>query len=342
MLNRLHHSAQGLLSPEGWRIRIVFWAGAIIVGLLASLVAPVADYSNGLVHHLLAISPYLPLVVTPSMIMLSAWLTRRSPPGSEGGGMPQCIAALEIRKRNVRSKRLSWCVATGKIPPILPGLLSGAAIGREGPNVHRGAGGPLGGVFATVLLRGHRLIRPVCRLLTFLMGGVCSLIMTLLGLISDGATCGSGDEAARALAQETQAVHDSFPYLKPRATAMSYCCGIPGGIFAPSLATRAGLGAPLGHLFPHTELAAAGVLATVACFASVGQTSTTAFLIVMEMTHNYVLLIPLMATSFIACGASRLVCPRPIYRALAEDFLNASPAPNGADAPPAEQRPSSP
>jgi H+/Cl- antiporter ClcA len=52
------------------------------------------------------------------------------------------------------------------------------------------------------------------------------------------------------------------------------------------------------------------------------QTPITAFVIVMEMTDNQQMLLPLMATAFIAYGTSKLFCPKPIYRALAEGFVN--------------------
>jgi H+/Cl- antiporter ClcA len=41
----------------------------------------------------------------------------------------------------------------------------------------------------------------------------------------------------------------------------------------------------------------------------------------MEMTDNQGLLLPLMATAFVAYVTSRLVCPKPIYRVLALGFL---------------------
>jgi H+/Cl- antiporter ClcA len=39
------------------------------------------------------------------------------------------------------------------------------------------------------------------------------------------------------------------------------------------------------------------------------------------MTDNHDMLLPLMATSLIATGISRLVCNEPVYRALALPFL---------------------
>jgi len=57
----------------------------------------------------------------------------------------------------------------------------------------------------------------------------------------------------------------------------------------------------------------------------------------MEMTDNSGLLLPLMATSFVAYGTSRLICPEPIYQALAQTFLpRRTPPPVSADNAPRE------
>jgi H+/Cl- antiporter ClcA len=61
----------------------------------------------------------------------------------------------------------------------------------------------------------------------------------------------------------------------------------------------------------------------VGYFSGVVQTPITAFVIVMEMTNNQDLVLALMATSLIASGASKLVCKKPIYYALAENFMTA-------------------
>jgi H+/Cl- antiporter ClcA len=59
----------------------------------------------------------------------------------------------------------------------------------------------------------------------------------------------------------------------------------------------------------------------VAYFSGVVQAPITAAVIVMEMTDNQAMVIPLMATSMLAFGVSRLVCRRPLYGALARRFL---------------------
>ena len=52
----------------------------------------------------------------------------------------------------------------------------------------------------------------------------------------------------------------------------------------------------------------------------------------MEMTDNQQMTVALLATSFIAFGVSRLVCPQALYGALARDFLRTQ---TGAPAAPA-------
>jgi H+/Cl- antiporter ClcA len=56
-------------------------------------------------------------------------------------------------------------------------------------------------------------------------------------------------------------------------------------------------------------------------FAGVVQAPITTFVIVTEMTDNHQLMVPLMATALLAAGTSRLICPRPVYKALSEGFL---------------------
>jgi H+/Cl- antiporter ClcA len=46
--------------------------------------------------------------------------------------------------------------------------------------------------------------------------------------------------------------------------------------------------------------------------------------IVIEMTDNHDMIVPLMAASLLAAGCSRIVCRRPLYKALADQFLGKS------------------
>jgi len=62
------------------------------------------------------------------------------------------------------------------------------------------------------------------------------------------------------------------------------------------------------------------LLMTVGYFAGVVQSPLTAVVIVMEMTSDKNMVIPLMATSLFAAGISRLISREPIYHALARGY----------------------
>ncbi len=189
-------------------------------------------------------------------------------------------------------------------------------------------GGLFGGGYSRVLIlfgrglpgalgRGVKA-RPV------LFAAVCGLIVALCGLGSDGAVFGTGYTHARALVQGEGGTPAAFGALKLIATAASSVSGIPGGIFAPSLAVGAGLGANVAALLPGAPAQALVVLGMVAYFAGVVQAPITAFVIVAEMTNDHALVVPLMLAALIGYAASRLVCPEGVYHALARGFVEAA------------------
>lgn len=123
-----------------WKRRVVFWSGAISVALAAILLAVAAEWANGVFHRLLAISRYLPLLVTPLGLALIVFLTRKYFSGSQGSGIPQVIASLDPKESSkIREQVLSLRVATGKIVLTVAGLMCGTSVGREGPTVQIGA-----------------------------------------------------------------------------------------------------------------------------------------------------------------------------------------------------------
>ena len=192
-------------------------------------------------------------------------------------------------------------------------------------------GGLAGGCFSALLLlfargipgaigrglRGH----PV------LFAALCGLSIAVIGWASGGTSYGTGYAQASGLVSGDHAQSYSFTLLKFLATVVSYVSGIPGGIFAPSLAVGAGLGHAIAQVLTSAPSGTVVLLGMVAYFSGVVQAPITATIIVMEMTNDGQVTVPLMATSLLAFAASRLVCRKPLYAALADYFL-ASDSPN--------------
>lgn len=413
-----------------WKRRLVFWSGAVSVGLVAILLAVAAEWANGQFHRMIAISPYLPLLVTPAGLALIVFITRKFLPDSQGSGIPQTIASLDPKESSlIRERVLSLRVSIGKFILTVMGLFCGASVGREGPTVQIGAsimhslGGlarfprhdlekglilagaaagvaaafntPLAGiVFAieemsrsfeehnsstilmTVIIAGITSLAllgdysyfghtdetlalgkewdvvVVCGIVCGLLGGAfsrflievnkglagrmgawmrarpvafaaaCGLLLALIGLASGNTSYGSGYSEAKSLLDGNAALPMDYGILKIAATLVSYVSGIPGGIMAPTLSAGAGLGANLAHIFTNAPAGPTIILGMVAYFAGVTQAPITAFVIVMEMTDNHEMLLPLMAAAFIAKICSRVICPTPIFHTMAQNFIS--------------------
>jgi len=188
-------------------------------------------------------------------------------------------------------------------------------------------GGALGGAFALAMVRlstalpfgmqkwrsGHPVI--------FAAG--CGVLIAIIGWLSSGTTFGTGYTEAKLLLQNDAAPAAGFALWKAFATLISYLSGIPCGVFAPSLAVGAGVGAHLYSWWPIAPAGAMVILSMAAYFSGVVQAPLTALVIVTEMTGNRSLTLPLMAVVLIGRGASALVCRRALYRTLADRFMPA-------------------
>jgi len=103
------------------------------------------------------------------------------------------------------------------------------------------------------------------------------------------------------------------------ATSLTLGSGGSGGIFTPTLymGTMIGslFGLLMGHVFPHVSGPAAGyaMVGAAAVFTAASRAPLTAVLIVMEMSQNYVLAIPLVLTCLIANRAAGLFLQDSIY-----------------------------
>ncbi len=160
---------------------------------------------------------------------------------------------------------------------------------------------------------------------------LCGIAIAVIGLISGGASFGSGYAEARGLLESHQALSPLYALLKFGALIVSYLSSIPGGIFAPSLAIGAGLGNVMSHITSTVPLPSLAALCMVGYLAAVTQSPITSFVIVMEMIDGHAMVIPLMTVALLATQISRLLSPS-FYHTLAHRFRSpvALPAPQRA------------
>jgi H+/Cl- antiporter ClcA len=182
-------------------------------------------------------------------------------------------------------------------------------------------GGLMGGLFGRLMLEGTRWasgwIAANERSRRFLWPLACGIMVALCGVATHGASFGTGYAQARAAIEGTEPGWYFWPakFIATLATALS---GLPGGIFAPSLAVGAGLGAWIAGA---TGCTLGAVLGMAGYFAGVVQAPITAFVIILEMTGNNANVIPLMIAAVLGMSASKLIAPKPLYHELARTFL---------------------
>lgn len=187
-------------------------------------------------------------------------------------------------------------------------------------------GGMLGAAFSGLALHFTLRIRrwaqsaPLKRMLV--LAGFCGLAVAVIGILAQGRTFGTSYDLARA-AVEGHATPPLFFVEKLLASFLSMISGIPGGIFAPSLAVGAGFGSTVGYTLG-TSIALAAILGMAGYFAGVVQAPMTAFVIILEMTGDHQAVVPIMAVSMIGYVTSRLLSREPLYHGLSRNFIAAA------------------
>jgi len=204
-------------------------------------------------------------------------------------------------------------------PVLLPALLVALSCGV------------LGGLFSRLLvvsLAGQstdwfsrqRRAHPV------LFAGACGLAVAVIGVVTLGATFGSGYAPTKAALDSTGDTSGLYVLLKFIATWLTTWAGVPAGIFAPSLAIGGALGGDIAQLTGYVNAPTLIALGMAAFLAAVTQAPLTAFIIVMEMVDGHALVLSLMTSALLASGVSRLIST-PLYSALADLQLQRLPKP---------------
>ena len=185
------------------------------------------------------------------------------------------------------------------------------------------AGGLAGGLFSRLTLVGvsglPRLLGKLRERRPALFAGLCGLVIALLGAVSGGLTYGTGYAEARSILED--GVHLPWFYAPTRAlaTLAASLSGVPAGLLAPSLSVGAGLGQLVADLSGQLTAVPFAILGMCGYLAGVTQAPLTSLVIVMEMTTQHAMVLPLMITAAVATTISKLLSP-PLYQTLADRY----------------------
>lgn len=183
------------------------------------------------------------------------------------------------------------------------------------------AGGLAGGMFSRITLLGVAGIRSGLGRMQkgrpIVFAALCGVVVAAIGYLSGGLTYGTGYSEARSVLEGH--VHLPWYYAPARAAATlaAYLSGVPAGLLAPSLSAGAGLGQIVADIGGQPTAVPFAILGMCGYLAGVTQAPLTSLVIVMEMTTQHAMVLPLMVTAAVATTISKLLSP-PLYQTLAQ------------------------
>jgi CIC family chloride channel protein len=188
--------------------------------------------------------------------------------------------------------------------------------------------GVVGGFASVAFASGIATLRPWCKSLPrwtqYFQPALAGLLIGVIAVLGAPQVMGAGyvfiDEAMHG--QFTWQMLAILAGLKIVATLLSFVSGTPGGMFAPTLFIGAMLGAAVGgaeHVWlPHLTgspgtyaLVGMGVL-----FAGFLRAPMTSVFMVLEVSGNYSIILPVMVANTVAYLISRALQPVPIFDVL--------------------------
>jgi chloride channel protein, CIC family len=185
--------------------------------------------------------------------------------------------------------------------------------------------GVVGGLAASIFSRSLGYLRPRLRNLPrwtfFVQSPIAGLCVGLIGFFGFPQIMGAGYEVM------DHAMHGQFTWklllvlalLKILATTLSFSSGTPGGMFAPTLFIGAMLGASIGTFekmyYPnlHITVGAYALVGMGVLFAAFLRVPLTSVFMVLEMSGNYSIILPVILANTIAYLVSRSLQPSSIF-----------------------------
>ena len=185
--------------------------------------------------------------------------------------------------------------------------------------------GVVGGVSSLVFAKALGYLRPRLRALPrvtyYWQPAVAGLMVGCIGFFGLPQVMGPGYQVM------DQAMHGTFAWklllalavFKILATTLSFSSGTPGGMFAPTLFIGAMLGASIGSFeklyFPHFTgtVGAYALVGMGVLFAGFLRAPLTSVFMVLEVSGNYSIILPVILSNTIAYLLSRSLQPVPIF-----------------------------
>ena len=185
--------------------------------------------------------------------------------------------------------------------------------------------GVIGGFAAVIFAKAIGFLRPrlkaMPRWTQYFQPALAGLIVGLIGYLGAPQVMGAGYEFM------DQAMHNQFTWqmlamlagLKIISTTFSFVSGTPGGMFAPALFVGAMLGGAVGgveRLFFPQLTGSTGTYALVGMgvlFAGFLRVPMTSVFMVLEVSGNYSIIVPVIVANAIAYVISRSLQPVPIF-----------------------------
>jgi CIC family chloride channel protein len=185
--------------------------------------------------------------------------------------------------------------------------------------------GIVGGIASVVFASGIGIFRPAAKALPrwtqYLQPAIAGLLIGIIAVLGAPQVMGAGYEYI------DQAMHGQFTWqflailagLKILATMLSFVSGTPGGMFAPTLFIGAMLGGAVGgaerYLLPNLTISP-GTYALVGMgvlFAGFLRAPMTSVFMVLEVSGNYSIIVPVIVANTFAYVISRSLQPIPIF-----------------------------
>ncbi|MDL2266527.1 chloride channel protein [Desulfovibrio sp. OttesenSCG-928-G15] len=139
MLQFMHMFSLADKNPYGWR-PLLLWVGAAFIGLAAYALGECASLAFGFFRDITTQYVWWPFFSLITGGLFLTWFMHRVGPGTEGSGIQQAVAAMQVSEH---PEQISWLInlklASAKFFALIVGTASGFVVGLEGPTVQIGS-----------------------------------------------------------------------------------------------------------------------------------------------------------------------------------------------------------